>query len=585
MSTSNITVDGPTLEDDLKARLGTYPDLDPMQRALLTGGALEVLDRVPGNDRLRQSDDWAARQGDIVTLVERVVGTSTPRDPTRAQIEREIIASIEGARRSVAAAPEPATVGAGPAMTSPHGARRPGNGGSQDGLSGGRPGDDPPQKEPLAVKLVRSAPPTDANRALWNGIQIVSSRLAFDQYSEYIDAVFNLASLEPGDELTDEAYRARKSFKNVFGADAYRILKLATDSFIINRCGLVRSDELDEFLGPTGNVLPYLHRIQKTLREFELREQGDQPQSDAPCHREVLRVFDSASGIIQERLTKPCLIELIWAYWMEEAGLVQSMKAISLRFQNKRSPALRNSLERIALDPLRPMNNLLWGFIEDESHQLSLSRRAYEYDHHYGLSIEGRAVEPLASIDSRRGFVQAFHTLLSMTAAFYKELDDNTISQDGFPLLNGLKEVHLILAQGMHNQWGDLPSQTRSEMLIQQWLLARPEMREFLGGRVMVPYEELWMGRVETMRQLQGWGTKPINHFRDLAVFGEQLLLSIRFVDWIGIKKGDVAADWAVFWRNEVQTYIHAYRSLTGVDLTADAIDHRPPSALLRQRA
>ena len=66
---------------------------------------------------------------------------------------------------------------------------------------------------------------------------------------------------------------------------------------------------------------------------------------------------------------------------------------------------------------------------------------------------------------------------------FFKEDDDTTVIADGFPVLNALKEVHLLLAQGAHNQFGDLPWTARAEMLIQQWLLARPEMREFLGGR------------------------------------------------------------------------------------------------------
>lgn len=582
MSSSNITVDAPKLEDDLKAKFQNHTLLDPMQRLLLTGGALELLDKVPSDVRLRCTDDWPARQGDIVTLVERVVGSSVPRDPTRLQLERDIISSIEGSRISLAA-PTPGAgalgppgagalgpLGAGsapPTSTTPDPTGGSGGGSGASGTSetGGK------RRGPKVrlVRLVRTVPCEDPNRVLWKAQQDISTKLGFDEYTTFIDRVFQ-NDPPTVNLLTAEAKTQLSQFNHVFGSDAYRVLKLATDSFIINRCGLVPSGDLLAFLG--GNrALPYFDRILSTLQEFETR--------DAPS------VFDTRSGVISERLTQPCMIELIWAYWMEQCGLVQSMKAVSLRFQNKRSPALRNPLDRIALDPLRSLNNLLWGFIEEESHQLSLSRRAYEYDNHYGLVIEGRAVEPLKSIDSRHGFIEAFHTLLNLTAEFYKELDDNTRSQDGFPLLHGLKEVHLILAQGMHNQWGDLPSQTRAEMLIQQWLLARPEMREFLGGRVMVPYQEAWMGRVETMRQLQGWGTKPINHFRDLAVFGEQLLLSIRFVDWIGVHEGDVAADWAVFWRSEVQTYIHAYRSLTGVDLTADVIDHRSPSVLLRQRA
>ena len=86
---------------------------------------------------------------------------------------------------------------------------------------------------------------------------------------------------------------------------------------------------------------------------------------------------------------------------------------------------------------------------------------------------------------------------------------------DGFPVLNSLKEVHLLLAQGAHNQYGDLPSTARAEMLIQEWLLARPEMRDFLGGRVMVPYTEAWMDRVDSMKTLQGWSDVTITHFRD----------------------------------------------------------------------
>ena len=44
---------------------------------------------------------------------------------------------------------------------------------------------------------------------------------------------------------------------------------------------------------------------------------------------------------------------------------------------------------------LRPLNNLLWGYLQDEQHRLSLVRRAYEYDHHYGLALQGKAVPAL----------------------------------------------------------------------------------------------------------------------------------------------------------------------------------------------
>jgi hypothetical protein len=111
-------------------------------------------------------------------------------------------------------------------------------------------------------------------------------------------------------------------------------------------------------------------------------------------------------------------------------------------------------------------------------------------------------------------------------------------------------------------------------MLIQQWLLARPEMREFLRGRAMVPYREAWMGQVDTMKRLQGWTDTSVSHFHDLAVYGEQLLLSIRFGDWVGVNDQDSAKNWARYWRPEVQGYISGYRAVTGVDLSADVTRH-----------
>jgi hypothetical protein len=60
----------------------------------------------------------------------------------------------------------------------------------------------------------------------------------------------------------------------------------------------------------------------------------------------------------------PCLLELIWNYFMEEALVVQTISAITLRFQNKRGPGVIEPLASLALDPLRPMSMLLWGYIQ-----------------------------------------------------------------------------------------------------------------------------------------------------------------------------------------------------------------------------
>jgi hypothetical protein len=243
------------------------------------------------------------------------------------------------------------------------------------------------------------------------------------------------------------------------------------------------------------------------------------------------------------------------------------------------------------IDPLRPLNNLLWGLIQDEQNRLTVNRRAYEYNHQYGIGLVGKAVPSFRPADTRSKFIEAFHNLLYLASVFYKEDDDTTVIADGFPLLNALKEVHLILTEGSHNQYGDLPSMARQEMLMQQWILARPEMREFLPTRIMVAYSEPWMDRVDAMKKIQAWTETSVYHFRDLGVFGEQILLSIRFGAWSKAFNAEQGANWARFWRSEVQGYVHAYRAVTAVDLTADPthveqaqLRYLPPSVHLQRR-
>lgn len=99
------------------------------------------------------------------------------------------------------------------------------------------------------------------------------------------------------------------------------------------------------------------------------------------------------------------------------------------------------------------------------------------------------------------------------------------------------------------------------------------------------------MGAVDDMKRLQGWTDVTITHFRELAVYGEQILLSIRYGDWIDINDQDQAKNWARNWRPEIQRYMHAYHAVSGVDLSAETVDARSaetrsaqPSMLLHKR-
>lgn len=451
-----------------------------------------------------------------------------------------------------------------------------------------------------SVSLRRAETQLSTDQALWVIIRDRTQAISFNRYKTFIDAVM-CSGLLPDKQSYERRIESRLPFP---GVAAYNVLKVATEFFLLQECGVTIDDanfsaieegsrfgrpvqlqrikELrDEYLvdltREQTQVLPYFKLILDRLSELPLKP----PEALGPdCY-----------GILPSRLSGPCLVELIWSYWHEEGMQAQAMNAISFRFQNKRIAPGRDPLDHFDLDPLRGLSNLLWGHVQDEQHRLSVVRRAYEYDHHYGLALYGKAVPQVKSVDSRSKFLEAFHNLLYRTSIFYKEDDDTTVIADGFEVLNALREVHLLLAHGAHNQFGDLPSTARQEMMIEQWLLARPEMREFLGGKIMVPYAEPWMDRVDTLKGLQGWTDTSITYFHDLAVYGEQLLLSIRYGNWSQINNAVSAANWARYWRPEVQRYVHAYRTVTGVDLTLDIMDvqganerYVQPSVHLRNR-
>ncbi len=473
---------------------------------------------------------------------------------------------------------------------------------------------------PVQVGLNRTTvEPTD-DQAFWAAIRHATNAISFDRYKKALDVVMCGGSKGDGsvvERLVSEAvsegfkeieHRRSLPFPRVHG---YNLLKVSTEAFLELFCGVNGfaddREHIDEPAERARGVYEPAHLRKMWKRYKRLDPATDKPDADDTA-RHIIPYLDivraklgdvpikddhnlgiECYGILRRKLTNPCMIELIWSYWMEEGMVVQAMSALSMRFQNRRGAGDRDPLANLEIDPLRPLNNLLWGFIQDEQHRLSVLRRAYEYDHHYGITLQGKAIPRPRTADSRSKFLEAFHNLLSQCAQFFLQDDDTTRIADGFPLLNGLKEVHLLLTQGGHNQYGDLPWTARQEMMMIQWLLARPEMREFIGGRIMVAYPEPWMDRVDAMKTLQGWTDTPITHFRDLAVFGEQILLSIRFGAWSRVNVAQQAANWARYWRAEIQSYLHAYRAATGVDLVvADeqraAQRYLPPSIHLRQR-
>jgi hypothetical protein len=455
---------------------------------------------------------------------------------------------------------------------------------------------------PLSVNLQRAASDPTTDQPLWVAIRLGTRAIGFDNYDRFIQRV-----LCDEEGVPERVRFHRQGTDLLHGVDAYQLLRTATEAFLLVNCGVAinpaifRSDEFRELqteekgrLGGGGlSDADFLDRLTRDLTAY-LGANGTLPYIDRIA-RGFLGGQESpfCDANIPEKMLAPCLLELIWSYWHEEGMLVQAINTVSLRFQNKRGPGEREPLANFEIHPLRPLTNILWGYIQDEDHRLTVARRAYEYEHHYGIGLIGKAAPRLRPADRRSKFLEAFHGLLQQAALFYERDANTTVIADGFPLLNSLREVHILLAEGAHNQFRDLPWTARVEMLVQQWLLARPEMREFLGGRAMVPYAEPWMGQVDSLKRLQGWNDTPVNHFHDLAVHGEQILLSIRYGDWSVENNQDRARNWVRYWRPEIQRYIHAYQAVTGIDLAATSQDRQaglrinatPPSVLLQQRA
>ena len=446
----------------------------------------------------------------------------------------------------------------------------------------------------IGVRLERTRVHPTRDQALWIAIRNRTHAIGFVRYSNFINRVLQAEEREHIEDPRLER-KIKELGTNLHGTGAYDVLKVATEVFLLLECGIRISEDRDpnrRFFYPDSESARVGEPVSFEYAQAKLKEYLGSPPQLPYITRVIEAAFPEwrAGAITNDRVltggvNEPCLIELIWSYWHEEGMLAQSMNAVTRRFQNVRGMGDRDPLAHLEIDPLRPMNNLIWGVIQDEIRRLSVKRRAYEYEHQYGLSLYGKAVREMRPADSRSKFLEGFHNLLHLCSVFFKEDNDTTVIADGYPLLNALKEVHLLLAQGAHNQFGDLPWTARAEMMLQQWMLARPELRDFLQSRAMVPYKEAWMPQVDTMKTLQGWSDVTITHFRDLAVYGEQILLSVRYGDWIAIMDEDSAKNWARYWRPEIQGYLHAYRAATGVDLTnGDTVDATVPAILLQRR-
>ena len=440
-----------------------------------------------------------------------------------------------------------------------------------------------------------------SDQSFWAALRHVNELISIDNYAAWLEPIMC-------GQLND-LVEARRNTLPFPGVGAYALLKAATEVFVLLFAGIASQDEDSRWAAIATDRgertrLAYPSRVKQLRFEWEQNYLSPGPKGPELPYLSVVRarlglpvVSDQSLGsdcygILQSRVNNPLMIELIWSYWHEEAMLVQTMNAISLRFQNRHAKGQKDPLRNLNIDPLRPLASVLWGWVQDEQHRLTVSRRAHEYAHQYGFTLAGKAVQSVHPAEKRIKFIQAFHELLHECIRFYRVDDDTTKVANAFPVLKHLKIMDRRVSESSFNQFGELGWIARIEMLMMAWVMGRPEMREYLGGKGMIAYPEAWMEQVESMKTLQRWTETDVSYFRDLARFGERIVLTLRWGIWAPIIYAENAANWARYWRPEIEGYVDAYQIVTGIDLGAPApsdpeeraLRFAPPSVHLARR-
>ena len=363
------------------------------------------------------------------------------------------------------------------------------------------------------VSMTRTETEFTEDVAFWTGIRNSTDALSFNTYLRFMDWIFcggqpptpgfeakrfGAKNLEYKDLLT-------KRFLPFTDSDAYRVVKAATEAFVMVNCGVLQGkdrllqafdrvrdnayldrrdlptppNELsevfnDEYLvsvnrngGVLPYVLPYLAVIRKKLPDIPIKSIAFEDAVPGRACRQLLR--DIARETRQPLPVGTHLVLLARRRDARANGERHYPALPERTGTHFRGPAVQSG-DGSAAPAQQPVLGLHPG-------------RAAPAD---GGTTPLRVRPPLRPAPGRQGraeFPTRRHPVeisgslsppVASRTVFYKQDDDTTVKADAFPVLNALKEVHLILSQGAHNQFGDLPSTARIEMLMQEWLLARP---------------------------------------------------------------------------------------------------------------
>jgi hypothetical protein len=436
----------------------------------------------------------------------------------------------------------------------------------------------------LRVTMERTDARRTPDEALWSAIDERCESIGFERYQAHIRRVFDL----PNRGSFQGEISRKLNELGARGVGGYRVLRDVTELFVLLGCGPLA----DRKPSPDDPVLRELGpKWQRSREEIEdgLRQylhKGELPYIERVVNAAYPWLDLDGSGLdgLRRRVFRqPLFIELWHEMCLEHGMVMRTMDAVCARFQNIYNSGENDGLASYEISPLWPLGDLLWDWINHEPTRLNPKRRIQEYVHQYGPSSLDRNVLGSRVADVRTAFPGAFMNLLNLCEEFYREDNQTTVIADAFPLLVALREVHQILAMGAGNAAQPMAFAARVETLMMQLMLAQPELRAFLRVREMVPYDEAWMGQVDAMKDLQDWQDHSITYYRDLAVYGERILLSVRLGDWT-VGGEDNSKHWARRFKHAIRRVIHAYRAISSVEPAVSS--RRPPAraALLGDR-
>ena len=181
-------------------------------------------------------------------------------------------------------------------------------------------------------------------------------------------------------------------------------------------------------------MLPYLGLIRLSSATSPIVGGDDDDEAAEICH-----------GILAERLTNPCFLELLWSYWHDEGGLVQTLERHHAGGSRTGPRAHRVGIRWPAWTSTRCARSATCSGAGSRTRSTGSPSPGGPTS---TTTTTGWCCPPsrgrrCAAPTPGRGSSSRSTTCSRCAAEFFIRDDDTTVIADGFGVLNALKETHI----------------------------------------------------------------------------------------------------------------------------------------------